>query len=387
MAAPTSPIDVLVRFARAATGALEPGHALGALADAAVAELGAQGAGVFCVTAEGAVKLVASRGLPEAVTALEVDVLGRDLSTRILAASGGRFAAVHCLPLVSGGDLFGMLALGMERPGPLEPAELARGLVDVAAVAQRMATQVDALRRSNDDLRAARVALDRAERLSALGQMAAGIAHDLGNILGPLVGDVENLKAAPANERVGKAAARMSRYLRVGTELLERLRRFARQAPETGHRPVDPAPAALDALELCQARARERKVELRGALPPLPPVVVSASDLTSAVVNLVVNAIDVLAPGGSVELRGGSLDAGGAWLEVADTGPGIPPELRPRIFEPFFTTKGERGTGLGLSGVYAFMQRHQGRITFMTGPSGTTFRLEFPRPPSQVPAT
>jgi signal transduction histidine kinase len=378
VAAPTSPIDVLVRFARTATGALEPGHALGALADAAVAELGAQGAGVFCVTAEGAVKLVASRGLPEAVTELEVDVLGRDLSTRILAASGGRFAAVHCLPLVSGGDLFGMLALAMERPGDLEPAELARGLVDVAAMAQHTATQVDALRRSNAALRAAREALDRAERLSALGHMAAGIAHDLGNILGPLVGDVENLKAAPPTERVGKAATRMARYLRVGTELLERLRRFARQAPEVGLQAVDPTPAVLDAVELCQARARERQVELRAAVAPLPAAMVSASDLTSALVNLVVNAIDVLPPGGVVEVRGGPLPAGGAWLEVGDSGPGIPVELRPRIFEPFFTTKGERGTGLGLSGVYAFVQRHQGRISFTTGPQGTTFRLELP---------
>ncbi len=382
-----SSIDVLVRFARVATEALEPDHALGALADAAVAELGVQGAGVFCVTADGAVKLVASRGLPDAVAALEVEALDPDLSTRVLGACDGRFATVHLLPLVSGGDLFGMLALGMERPGPLEPAELARGLVDVAAVAQRMATQVDALRRSNDDLRAARVALDRAERLSALGQMAAGIAHDLGNILGPLVGDVENLKAAPPTDRVVKMANRMSRYLRVGTELLERLRRFARQAPEIGHQAVDPTSAVLDAVELCQARARERRVELRGSVARLPAAVVSASDLTSAVVNLVVNAIDVLPPGGTVEVRGGPLEAGGSWLEVADTGPGIPVELRPRIFEPFFTTKGERGTGLGLSGVYAFAQRHQGRISFTTGSNGTTFRLELPAAPDLVPAS
>lgn len=213
--------------------------------------------------------------------------------------------------------------------------------------------------------------------MSAMGQMAASIAHDMANVLAPLVMDVENLSAAPATERVGKAAARMSRYLQVGTDLLDRLRRFARQAPETGHVAADPSGAVRDAVEMC--RARRGQVELRLSLGPMPLVVVSPSDLTSALVNLVVNAIDAQPGGGSVDVRAGTDARGQAWIEVQDAGPGIPEAHRGRIFEPFFSTKGERGTGLGLAGVYAFVRRHRGTIGFTTADgAGTTFRVELP---------
>lgn len=104
------------------------------------------------------------------------------------------------------------------------------------------------------------------------------------------------------------------------------------------------------------------------------------SDLTSALVNLVVNAIDAQPGGGSVEVRAGTDAKGHAWIEVQDAGPGILEAHRARIFEPFFSAKGERGTGLGLAGVYAFVHRHRGTIGFTTAEgAGTTFRVELPR--------
>ncbi|MCO5169817.1 MAG: HAMP domain-containing histidine kinase [Planctomycetes bacterium] len=382
MTLPGSPVGVLVRFARVVSEALEPEGALRALADAAVAELGAAAAGVFLVTDEGAVRLAAGRNLPDAAAALEVEALGPELAARVEAALDERPGAVHVLPMVSGGDLFGALVLAFRDAGAFDGAarrELAQGLVDLAAVAQRTTAQLHDLRRSNAELRAAREALGRAEKLGALGHMAAGIAHDMSNVLAPLVADVENLKANPPTERAGKAAARMSRYLQVGTGMLDRLRRFARQAPEAGHVAVDPAPAVRDAFDMCVARGRERQVEVRLDLGALPPIVVSPSDLTSGLVNLVVNAIEAQPGGGVVDLRGGTDAAGRAWLEVSDAGPGIPEGQRARLFEPFFSTKGERGTGLGLANVYAFVQRHRGTIGVTTAEGeGTTFRLEFP---------
>lgn len=389
MSLPGSPVGVLVRFARVVSEALEPEGALRALADAAVAELGADAAGVFLVTDDGAVRLAAGRNLPASVAELEVEALGPELAARVQGAlaepPGGvdvlAHVVPHVLPMVSGGDLFGALVLAFRDEGAFDAArrELAQGLVDLAAVAQRTAAQLHDLRRSNAELRAAREALGRAEKLGALGHMAAGIAHDMSNVLAPLVGDVENLKANPPTERVGKAAARMSRYLQVGTAMLDRLRRFARQAPEPGHVAVDPTPAVRDAFEMCLRRGLERQVEVRLDVAPLAPIVVSPSDLTSGLVNLIVNAIEAQPGGGVVDLRGG-LDAGGrVWLEVRDDGPGIPEGQRARLFEPFFTTKGERGTGLGLASVYAFVQRHRGTIGVATAEGqGTTFRLEFP---------
>jgi signal transduction histidine kinase len=101
------------------------------------------------------------------------------------------------------------------------------------------------------------------------------------------------------------------------------------------------------------------------------------SELATAVVNLIVNATEALGERGRISVTTGT-DDGGAWVEVEDDGPGMPPEIERRVFEPFFTTKVE-GTGLGLALTYAFVQRHGGRATLTTAPGrGTSIRLWFP---------
>ena len=100
--------------------------------------------------------------------------------------------------------------------------------------------------------------------------------------------------------------------------------------------------------------------------------------IVTAIVNLLLNAADALAGKGAITVRTGSSDGGG-WIEVADNGPGIPPEIRNRILEPFFTTKGAVGTGLGLAIVYAFTERHGGRLDIESEPGkGARFRMWFP---------
>jgi len=100
--------------------------------------------------------------------------------------------------------------------------------------------------------------------------------------------------------------------------------------------------------------------------------------IVTAIVNLLLNAADALAGKGAITVRTGPSDGGG-WIEVADNGPGIPPEIRNRILEPFFTTKGAVGTGLGLAIVYAFSERHGGRLDIESEPGkGARFRMWFP---------
>jgi two-component system NtrC family sensor kinase len=102
------------------------------------------------------------------------------------------------------------------------------------------------------------------------------------------------------------------------------------------------------------------------------------ADCVTALVNLLFNAADALQKKGRITVRTGVSD-GGAWVEVADNGPGMPAEVKARILEPLFTTKGEQGTGLGVPIVYAFTQKHGGRLEIESELGhGASFRMWFP---------
>lgn len=101
------------------------------------------------------------------------------------------------------------------------------------------------------------------------------------------------------------------------------------------------------------------------------------SDLTSALVNLIVNGCEAMSAGGRLTVRTGS-SSDAAWVEVEDDGPGIPPEIRAHVLDPFFTTK-EHGTGLRLAMVATFMQQSGGAVEIASAvPTGTRVRLRFP---------
>ena len=119
---------------------------------------------------------------------------------------------------------------------------------------------------------------------------------------------------------------------------------------------------------------------IREELGAPPRFLGQPADIVSALVNLIVNAIDALTSGGTITLRTGKTDRD-VWAQVSDDGPGMPPEIERRVFEPYFTTKGDEGTGLGLAMVYACMERHGGSVKLETAPGqGTTFTLSFPLP-------
>lgn len=223
-----------------------------------------------------------------------------------------------------------------------------------------------------------------------LGEHAAAIAHDLRNVvLFPLAMQVELAeRAIRANdtERVVALVAEMSEMLRHAETTVDRLRQLGRQTANASlHRQrVHPDQLANRAAEIARAHLRRRgraphPTYLLPELAATAPIDVDAHEVVAALVNVLVNAIDVLhESGGTIALRTGSDDRG-SWYEIADDGPGIPDDVRPRLFEPFFTTKGDEGTGLGLAMVQACMRRHGGTIEIDTAPgAGTKFRLRFP---------
>jgi signal transduction histidine kinase len=160
---------------------------------------------------------------------------------------------------------------------------------------------------------------------------------------------------------------------------IERLRQFSRQSPDTSEiETIEVNTAILEATEICQTRIRSG-VHLK--MSSCEPVAIRArsSDLLSSVINLVINANDAMTEGGEITITTRSSDSV-VTIEVLDTGPGMSPEVKERLFEPFFTTKGIEGTGLGLAMVYAFVERHHGKIEVESElGQGARFRMSFPK--------
>jgi len=280
--------------------------------------------------------------------------------------------------------------------------DVGEGLIDLAALALENDAHVAQLERQYAELHAQQEMLIRTEKLRALGQMAAGVSHDVRNILNPLSLHIQLITRGIDRGQLQDAkesAVEMKQVLQRGLQTLDRLRDFSRQNNEGKSELVEVDTLVREAVAIGKARAASRgnlpRIQDDGLSGP-PPVMAISSEIVSAVVNLIVNAIDALASAakaaaatgggppssggatGTITLRSGEDDKG-VWIEVADDGPGMPPEVANRVFEPFFTTKGEEGTGLGLAMVYATMQRHGGSVTIDTKQGkGTTFRLSLP---------
>jgi signal transduction histidine kinase len=380
--------QLLVRSSRLVSEADDPARILQLLVDEMVQQLGARAAAVLTVADGDRLRVAASAGLSGGLAGWETepDVIGPELGTALLAAAGPDFAGAYTIPLVASGDLYGVLVLLTAAGQPLDDDRLAlaTGLADLAATALGKAAQYAALARSFAELRASKEALARAEKLRALGQMAAGVSHDLKNILNPLHLQLELLRRRlpPGAQSAEEIVQRMDEVVKYGVDVVERLREFSRQEPETVAEPVALERVLETALDLCRPRLPGGDhLALSGEPGQSPAVLARRSELVTAVVNLVFNAIEAMPGGGRIVVRTGAGDGGG-WIEVADDGPGMPPDIERRVFEPFFTTK-DQGTGLGLAMVYAFVNRHSGALTVDTAPGrGTRFRLWFPKAPS-----
>ena len=228
--------------------------------------------------------------------------------------------------------------------------------------------------------REAQARLVRSETLAVLGQLAAGIAHDLRNVFTPLKLFAGLLRQRAAPDPLGLAIFdKIDQMLQVGIEVIGRLDLFRDQGDPAEAEPLALAEVARAAVELGHYRTSSLtgvRLELE-EVDAAPPARVPRGELTSALLNVIVNALDAIGQAGVVRVRTGAAETG-VYVEVLDDGPGMTPEVQRRVFEPFFTTK-VGGTGLGLSIVCAFVERHGGRLTIDTGPDrGTCVRMWFP---------
>jgi signal transduction histidine kinase len=384
-------IDALVRFARLVSDAARSSEVLPLLADAIREHVHADGVCVVEISPTGGARIAVARGLPPSASAaaIDPDAMGQELGHVVLAACGGVFAQAETRPLVAAGNLFGAVVMLFRSEAPVGfVMQIADGLVDLAAIARESAAQIEKLEHSYAELRASQDVLSRTEKLRALGQMAAGVSHDLKNILNPLslhlqVADRAIVRGDTAEAR--ESIVEMKQVVVRGVETVERLRAYSRQAKETKTERVELDRLVREAAGIAKPRMAAtghvlRIVEELGAPKPVMAV---AGEVVSALVNLVVNAIDAAGTKGkTLTLRSGESD-GGSFVEIEDDGPGMSEGVEKRVFEPFFTTKGTEGTGLGLAMVYATVQRYGGNITLDTVLGrGTRFRLWFPAAPS-----
>jgi PAS domain S-box-containing protein len=239
-----------------------------------------------------------------------------------------------------------------------------------------------ALRAAQAEVARSRDALHQSEKLTALGALLAGVAHELNNPLSVVVGYSSmllELDTDPAmRARVEKIHAAAERCARIVRTFLAMARA---RAPKRG--PVALADVVIGALDLAGYGLRSADVKVAVDVPgSLPPVQGDSDQLHQVVVNLVVNAQQaLLARAAPRELAlSARIQAGEAVLEVADNGPGMDPEVAKRAFEPFFTTKPQGvGTGVGLSVCHGIVAAHGGRIELETAEGqGARFRVRLP---------
>jgi len=223
--------------------------------------------------------------------------------------------------------------------------------------------------------------LARSEKLAAVGQLAAGVAHEINNPLGGiLVYSYLLLEDLPPQQPERSQVEKIIREATRCKEIIKGLLDFSRQAPASLQH-VDINAILRDILSLIENHLDFQNVDIDTQLAPnLPPVQGDKGKLEQVFLNLFMNAGEAMAGHGTLTVSTRRNTMGAVEIRVSDTGPGIHPDHLPRLFDPFFTTKEVgRGVGLGLSVSYGIIKQHRGRIYIDTkAPVGATFVIELP---------
>lgn len=224
--------------------------------------------------------------------------------------------------------------------------------------------------------------LIQSSKLTVLGELSAGLAHELNQPLTVIMGLSQNIlrqtdKKSAQYEKlklIADASVKME-------QVIKHLRIFSRNDC-IAFKPVDLKGIIKDSIMILRELLTSRSIELKMKLDPVPVILGSATRLEQVIINLVANAKDAMPSGGTLTISTSSIKSGGipfAKLSIRDTGTGIPAEIKDRIFDPFFTTKEPgKGTGLGLSISYGIIREHSGDITVESDSSGTVFHIILP---------
>ncbi len=304
-----------------------------------------------------------------------------DMRVAITAAGNH---AVLAVPLMALSQPIGALAVSdsVSRIFDAREAALLQAFADQAALALENARLYASARDSIVRLRETQAQLVQAAKMSALGQLVSGVAHELNNPLSVVIGYGQLLLTRQVPDPMRRPLELMVAQGDRMAKIVRNLLFFARQRPPE-RAPIDVNRVIEDtlALRLNQLTVSGILIEKQFA-EMLPPISGDAQQLQQVFLNLVLNAEQAIVETG----RGGRLvavttvtDGGAVRAQIIDDGPGIPADTLPHVFEPFFTTKEVgTGTGLGLSVSYGIVQEHGGKLTVESEPGRTVFTIELP---------
>ncbi len=311
------------------------------------------------------------------------------------------------VPILFGVDLLGVIAVGRKGSGERfspDDRQLLLTLANQSSIAIENARAFDEIAKLNEtlearveertqELRDTQALLVQSEKMRTLGQLVAGVAHELNNPIGFVHANLKLLEEYVAKllalqenggdiSRVREAIAKLLSRSREGTQRVKQivadLRTFSRM-DQAELQEADLNEEIERTLSLMEPRAK-CGIEVQRDFGEMPRVRCHAGQLNQVFMNLLINACDAVGDKGRIRVRTRALDETRVRLEFEDEGPGIPPELRDRVFEPFFTTKPVgKGTGLGLSLSHGIIERHGGRIWVESeAGAGTRFVIELP---------
>jgi len=318
------------------------------------------------------------------------------------------------VPILFGVDLLGVIAVGRKLSGERlagDDRQLLRTLANTSSIAIENAKAFDEIAKLNEtlearveertaELRDTQLQLMQSEKLKSLGQLVAGVAHELNNPIGFVHANLQLLEEyidklvqgsrdGTDTDRYQDAIGKLLLRSREGTErvkqIVQDLRTFSRM-DQAELQDADLHEEIDRTLALMQPRLKNG-IEIVRDYGSIPKVRCYPGQLNQVFLNLLMNACDVLDGGGTITIRSEPRE-GGVRLQFHDDGPGIPPDVQSRIFDPFFTTKPVgKGTGLGLSLSHGIIERHKGRFVVSSEPGkGATFVIDLPLDPLDAAA-
>ena len=287
-----------------------------------------------------------------------------------------------CAPLVVKDEVVGAIQVINKLYGQFDSDDQALFLSIAASVAaaienSRLYSELADFAR---ELERSQAQLVQAEKMAAVGRLAASIAHEINNPLQAIHNSLH------LTLRPNLAPEKQARYLAMAQEEVERLIDIVRRLlefyrPSRGRRAVTDVNGVIDnVLALMNKRLQHGRISVETRLASnLPSLPIVQDQVAQVFLNIVINAVEAMSDGGRLSIRSGlSKDRKWVYVMFADDGPGMDEETRASIFEPFFTTK-RTGTGLGLAISYGIIERHGGRIEVeSTAGSGSTFVVRLP---------